>query len=129
MTKKLLPIVIILILLIVKLSGCSETAEDAEQNTIIGTWSMIDNYYDISFKYVYIFYENSSFFSGVLNLSSLNYELSIWGNYSINESRITLTETEKGSASSLKYSFSKDGNTLLLYYEDEINFDTLTRET
>jgi filamentous hemagglutinin family protein len=52
----------------------------------------------------------------------------LWGNYSINESWVTLTETEQGSTSSLKYSLSKDGNTLILYYENGINFDTLTRE-
>ena len=128
MNNKLVSIIVILIFFIIGLSGCSELDDMEGENTIIGTWSMIDYYYDISYKYVYVFYENSSFFSGVQNLSSLKYELSLWGLYSINESRITLTEPEQGSPSSLKYSLSKDGNTLLLYYEDETNFDMLTRE-
>jgi len=111
------------------LSGCTSTNLDiSDHNSLIGTWSMIEEMGDISFRIFYEFHDNSSFFSGVQNMSSLQNEFSLWGRYSATGSRVNLTVMDLSSTSNLKYSLSDDGKTLLLYYEDDINFDVLTRE-
>lgn len=115
-------------------SGCTTTQEENSDDTnnesydLTGTWSMIDTIESTSFKIVYSFYDNSSFFTGVQNITTNQYELSLWGNYSVSNSRITMTVPNQNSTSSLKYEFGEDGNKILLYYEDETNFDILTRE-
>lgn len=109
--------------------GCTDdSSKDPVDTQLLGTWSMIENVNNSSFKIVYIFYSNFSFFTGVQNYSSKIYDFSLWGSYSLSDSRIKLIVLEQNSTSNLKYSISDDGNTLLLYYEDDVTFDSLTRE-
>lgn len=109
--------------------GCSENSSNQTIDTqLLGTWSMTEDLTNGSFKIVYTFYSNFSFFTGVQNLSSKIYDFSLWGSYSLSDSRIKLSVIEQNSTSNLKYAISEDGNTLLLYYEDDITFDTLFRE-
>ena len=111
------------------ISGCTTTNQDEfNHNTLIGVWSMIEVMGDTSFRVFYEFHDNDSFFTGVQNMSSFQYEFSLWGRYSSTGSRINLTVMDPYSTSNLKYSISEDGKTLLLYYEDDINFDVLARE-
>ena len=131
--KTISGIVLITIFLTLFLSGCTETTDSNEKNTesssILGTWSVQDDTGNNTYKVLYSFYSNSSFFTGVLNLTSLRYDISLWGEYSYNDTRLTFIVSEYNSTSDLKYSLSDDTNTLLLYYEDETNFDVLQRET
>ena len=130
--KTISGIILITIFLTLLLSGCTETTDSNEKNTesssILGTWSVQDDTGNNTYKVLYSFYSNSSFFTGVLNLTSLRYDISLWGEYSYNDTRLTFIVSEYNSTSDLKYSLSDDTNTLLLYYEDEINFDVLQRE-
>jgi hypothetical protein len=126
---------IILLVALLFLSGCTEkTGSNSEDDSIakmniLGTWSMTDDTYNTtSFKIIYSFYENNSFFTGVKNLTSNSFEIKLWGTYSLYDSRMILTVPEQNSTSDLKYSLSDKGDTLLLYYEDETNFDMLTKE-
>lgn len=134
--KVILVFLTVIISILLPLTGCTSLEDKNQKNIgeeddnigIIGNWSMVDNTYNISYKYVYRFYENNSFFTGVENMSSQHFVMHLWGVYSINESMINLTVTEENSTSTLKYSISDDGDSLLLYYEDETNFEVLTRE-
>ena len=115
------------------LCGCTGTKDDNSSegsvNTeLLGTWSMIEEAENSSLKIIYTFYSNFSFFSGVQNMSSKLYDFSLWGSYSLSDSRINLIVSEQNLTSNLKYTVSDDGNNLSLYYEDDINFDILTRE-
>lgn len=111
------------------LSGCTtKNLDESDHSTLIGVWSMIQDMGDTSFRIFYEFHDNDSFFTGVQNMSSFQYELGLWGRYLSTGSRINLTVMDPYSTSNLKYSISDDGKTLLLYYEDDINFDVLTRE-
>ena len=129
--KTLSGLVLITVFLTLLLTGCTETTDNSEKNTksILGTWSVQDSTGNNSYKVLYSFYSNSSFFTGVLNLTSQRYDISLWGEYSYNDTRLTFIVSEYNSTSDLKYSLSDDTNTLLLYYEDETNFDVLQRET
>ncbi len=134
--KVILVVLTVIISISLLLTGCTSLEDKDQKNKdenddnmgIIGNWSMVDDTYNISYKYVYRFYENSSFFTGVENMSSQHFVMNLWGVYSINESMIHLTVTEENSTSTLKYSISDDGDSLLLYYEDDTNFEVLTRE-
>jgi len=121
--------ILLVISFTILLSGCTTTNIDiSDHTTLIGTWSMIEDMGDTSFRIFYEFHNNDSFFTGVQNMSSLQYDFTLWGRYSKTDSRINLTVVEPYSTTNLKYSISEDGKTLLLYYEDDINFDVLTRE-
>ena len=123
-------ILILFAICIVVLCGCVEVDKNIEEPTnhvdqddIIGTWLKIDTFSNMTFNISYTFYSNMSFFSGVQNETSSEYEMSIWGNYSISDDIITLITQNPVSSSSLSFSISEDKQSLLLYYEDDINFD------
>ena len=126
----------ILIIGISLFCGCTQAPEDSsvdssnnEVFSLVGNWSMIDDTYDTSFKIFYKFFDNSSFFTGVQNMSSMNFDSMLWGTYTLSDSRINMSVDGYNSTSSLQYSFDDEGKKLLLYYEDDINFDILTRES
>lgn len=131
--KTITGIVLITFFLTILISGCIEKTDSSEKNnensSILGTWTAQEDTENSTYKVLYIFYSNSSFFTGVLNLTSQRYDIGLWGEYSYNDTRLTFVVSEDNSTSDLKYSLSDDTNTLLLYYEDEINFDILKRET
>jgi len=126
-------IIIMILSSVLFFSGCTEPVENTQKNpeneSIIGTWTVQEDSEESTYMVLYSFYSNSSFFTGVFNLTSLQYDTSLWGTYSLTETRITLEVTEYDSTSNLKYSLSEDNNTLLLYYQDEATFDVLIRES
>jgi hypothetical protein len=116
------------------LCGCTEqktpdTSDQDEHDAIIGTWIMNEAYSNITYRITYAFYANHSFFSGVQNTSSTTdtYEISIWGTFSISNDNITLTTTNPDASSTLQFIISEDNQSLLLYHEDQINFDVFNR--
>ena len=72
----------------------------------------IDTFSNMTFNISYTFYSNMSFFSGVQNETSSEYEMSIWGNYSISDDIITLITQNPVSSSSLSFSISEDKQSL-----------------
>lgn len=111
------------------LCGCTASTDNGYYaERLIGTWSMIDEVGNFSFRIFYDFNSNSSFFTGVQNMSSQMYDFSLWGTYSISDSQINLTVQNPYSTSNLKYSISEDGKTLMLYYENATDYDVLTKE-
>jgi len=120
-------VIFFFVLFVALFVGCTTSTNNGSAD-LIGTWSMSEEFGNYTYRVFYEFHSNSSFFTGVQNMSSQQYDFSLWGTYSVTDSRINLTVQEPHSTSDLKYSVSEDGNTLLLYYEDETNFDKLTRE-
>jgi len=117
------------------MSGCidqpSDTNDDSTdvvQGPIIGTWSNYETSENHTYQIVYSFYSNGSFFSGVRDAATGIYDVGIWGTFTISDERVEMVAGDPPSTASLKYSISADNTTLLLYYEDEINFDVFTRE-
>lgn len=117
------------------MSGCidqpSDTNDDSTdvvQGPIIGTWSNYETSENHTYQIVYSFYSNGSFFSGVRDVATGIYDVGIWGTFTISDERVEMVAGDPPSIASLKYSISADNTTLLLYYEDEINFDVFTRE-
>jgi hypothetical protein len=106
-------------------SGCTATNSDTQ---LLGTWSMSEDIENSPYKIVYTFYSNSSFFTGVKNMSSNIFDLGLWGTYSLSDERIKFMVEEQNSTSDLKYLISDDGKTLTLFYEDDVNYDILSKE-
>jgi hypothetical protein len=134
MNKNLIMITATLCIISV-MSGCidqpSNTNGDSTvvvQGPIIGTWVNYETAENYTYKIVYRFYSNGSFFSGVQDETTGVYDVSLWGTFNISDDRIYMVAGEPPSTADLKYSISADGRTLLLYYEDDINFDVYTRE-
>ena len=126
-----------MIFLSLVLSGCLENSNSNDnetsnlkfEETILGTWTKIEIVGNYTYKIVYRFFSNSSFFSGLLDASSESYSMSLWGTYSINNERLYLNVSGVTPSNSVhKYSVTDDGKSLILYYEDEVNFDILTKE-
>ncbi len=127
--EKKISVLLSITIIITFFCGCTDDSSESFIDTqLLGTWSMKEDVNNSSFKIVYIFYSNFSFFTGVQNASSKIYDFNLWGLYSLSNSRIKLIVFEQNSTSNLKYSISDGGNTLTLYYEDDINFDLLTRD-
>ena len=137
--------VIIIFLVIfqsIAISGCLEEKKDnieditnednSNQNyqeMILGTWNKIETVENITYKTVYKFFSNYSFFSGIIYENMETYNVSIWGTYNIdNESLYFSVNEDTSSEVANKYFIYEDGNIMLLYYEDEINFDVLYKE-
>ena len=114
------------------LCGCIETdTNDAKDNDIqydiMGSWFRLDTFNNITYNISYQFFSNQTFFSGVKNVSEDSYEISIRGTYSISNDTITLTTSNPTASSSLRFAISEDKQSLLLYYDDQINFDVYIR--
>jgi len=127
----------IMIFLSIVLSGCLENSNNNDdeasnlkfEETILGTWTKIEIVGNYTYKIVYEFFSNSSFFSGPWDTTSESYNTSLWGTYSISNERLYLNVGGVFPSTSIhKYSFTDDGKSLILYYEDEVNFDVLTKE-
>ena len=126
-----------MIFLPIVLSGCLENSNSDDDETsniefeekILGTWTKIEIVGNYTYTIVYRFFSNSSFFSGLWDVSSGSYNMSLWGTYSISNERLYLNVGGVSPSNSVnKYSFTDDGKSLILYYEDEVNFDVLTKE-
>ncbi len=135
--KKMYIIYTIMIFLSIVLSGCLENSNSNDdetsnlkfEETILGTWTKIEIVGNYTYKIDYRFFSNSSFFSGLWDTSSESYNMSLWGTYSISNERLYLNVGGVSPSNSVhKYSFTDDGKSLILYYEDEVNFDVLTKE-
>jgi len=127
----------IMVFLSIVLSGCLENLNNNDdetsnlkfEETILGTWTKIEIVGNYTYTYVYRFFSNSSFFSGPWDMSSESYNVSLWGTYSIDNERLYLNVGGVSPSNSVnKYSFTDDGKSLILYYEDEVKFDVLTKE-
>jgi len=137
MNKHLIVIGTVVLLLAVGLSGCVENSNNNDdetsnlkfEETILGTWTKIEIEGNYTYKIVYRFFSNSSFFSGLWDASSESYNMSLWGTYSISNERLYLNVEDVFPSNSVhKYSFTDDGKSFIFYYEDEVNFDVLTKE-
>ena len=135
--KKKYIIYSIIIFLSIVLGGCLEISNNKNdessnlefEETILGTWTKIKIDGNYTYKIVYRFFSNSSFFSAILDASSESDNMSVWGTYSINNERLYLNAGEVFPSTSVhKYYFNDDGKSLILYYEDEVNFDVLIKE-
>lgn len=130
MKKKQTMITIMIILIFITLSGCTDnTSINNNSKNIIGKWYKEIKFENITYKVIYKFFSNSSFFSGVWDSNSSSYSSSVNGIYELKNEKIILNVTgENPSVSTLKYSISEDNNNLILYYEDEENYDVYIRE-
>ena len=135
--KKKYIIYSIIIFLSIVLGGCLEISNNKKDESsnlefkekILGTWTKIKIDGNYTYKIVYRFFSNSSFFSAILDASSESDNMSVWGTYSINNERLYLNVGEVFPSTSVhKYYFNDDGKSLILYYEDEVNFDVLIKE-
>jgi len=105
---------------------------------ILGNWARNETFENFTYIIVYKFFSNQSFFSGLKDEGSESYNVSIWGNYSIDSEEIHYSiDSEEiqfnvggdtPSSSTHKYLISPEGDLLLLYYEDGINYDVLKKE-
>jgi hypothetical protein len=141
--KKMYVIYAIMIFLSIVLSGCieekeennedetnEETIDQDYENMILGIWVRNETYGNFTYIMAYNFFSNQSFFSGVKDESIESYNVSIWGNYSIDSEEIQfIVGGDIPSSSTHKYLISSEGDLLLLYYEDGINYDVLRKET
>jgi hypothetical protein len=99
------------------------------KNNIIGLWAKNEPFENFTYKITYEFYPNMSFFSGILNEDLTSYNISIWGKYIIdNETLKFIVDGDNPSNSTHKYFISNDSNNLLIYYEDEVNYDVYLKE-
>jgi hypothetical protein len=122
--KKMYIVYAIMIFLSIVLSGCLENSNNNDE-----TWTKIEIVGNYTYKIVYEFFSNSSFFSGPWDTTSESYNMSLWGTYSISNERLYLNVGGVFPSNSVhKYSFTDDGKSLILYYEDGVNFDVLTKE-
>ena len=126
-----------MIFLSIVLSGCLENSnsDDDEtsnlefEETILGTWTKIEIVGNYTNTIVYRYFSNSSLFSWLWDMSSESYNMSLWGTYNISDESLNLNVGGFSPSNSVnKYSFTDDGKSLILYYEDEVNFDVLTKE-
>jgi len=107
-----------------------ETIDQDYENMILGIWVRNETYDNFTYIMVYKFFSNQSFFSGVKDEGIESYNVSIWGNYSIDSEEIQfIVGGNTPSSSTHKYLISSEGDLLLLYYEDGINYDVLRKET
>ena len=118
------------------LSGCLENSDNNDdeisnlnfEEAILGTWTKMEIVGNYTYKDVYEFFSNSSFFtsSSVWDMESNNE--SFWGTYNITNEKLYLNVGEVSpSYSGLNYSFTDEGKSLILYYEDGVDFDILTK--
>lgn len=121
-------VVVFVVFVSVLLVGCTSSTNNGYDDQLIGNWSMIDEVGNFSYRIIYEFNSNLTFFTGVQNLSSQMYEYSLQGTYSVSDSYINLTVQNPYSTSDLKFSISEDGQTLMLYYENGTDYDVLTKE-
>jgi hypothetical protein len=140
--KKKVIFMILVIFQLIAISGCLERENDniedinsddnSNQNyqeMILGTWNKIETVENITYKTVYKFFSNYSFFSGIIYENMETYNVSIWGTYNIDNESIYFTINEEPSSEvANKYFIYEDEHIMLLYYEDEINFDILYKE-
>ena len=132
----------IMIFLSIVLSGCveekeennedetnEETIDQDYENMILGNWVRNETFENFTYIIVYKFFSNQSFFSGLKDEGIGSYNVSIWGNYSINSEEIQFNVVgDTPSSSTHKYLIAPEGDLLLLYYEDGINYDVLRKE-
>jgi hypothetical protein len=96
---------------------------------ILGSWTRNETFGNFSYIIDYTFYSNKSFFSGIKEVGEDTYNITIRGNYNIDNENIQfITDGKNPSNSTQKYSISNEEDLLLLYYEDEINYDVLRRK-
>ena len=101
----------------------------SKSKKILGTWYINETIEETTYKIVYEFFSNSSFFSGIWNPILKNYNMSIWGTYEIKNEKLYFTVNDPFSDESIhEYDISDDGNTLKLYYGDQSDFDILTKQ-
>ena len=137
MKNKFLILMIILILISSLLIGCMDSNIDKEnqddlnhdfKSKIIGTWRTNDTFDNFTYKIQYEFYNNNEFISGVLNDDLITYNISINGTYEIDDETLKfIVNNDDPIISNHKYILSDDNNFLLIYYEDEINYDVYFR--
>ena len=137
MKNNILILLIIMILFISQFIGCLESNTDDNnqidlnhdyKSEIVGTWRKNDTFDNFTYKIQYEFFDNNEFISGVLNDDLTTYNVSINGSYEIdNETIKFIVYGENPSITVLKYLISEDNNYLLIYYEDEINYDVYLR--
>jgi hypothetical protein len=130
MKKKLVLLGLPILIISISLSGCLNDGEEqsSEDERLYGLWYNEETIEDVTYRVVYEFFTNSSFFSGVWDSSFGDYTNSIWGTFKIkNEKLYFNVKGQDPSESVHKYSISDNGNILNLYYEDGINFDILTK--
>ena len=132
----------IILVITLMLSGCTEEKEVINddktnddpvdfdyENIILGTWYKNQSLGNITFIIEYKFFSNQSFFSGIRKEESAIYNESVWGDYVINNETIKfIVGGEIPSESTLKYLLSPEGEFLLLYFENEIDYDVLKRK-
>lgn len=107
-----------------------ETIDQDYENMILGIWVRNETYNNFTYIIVYKFFSNQSFFSGVKDEGIEFYNVSIWGNYIIDGEEIQfIVGGDTPPSSTHKYLISSEGDLLLLYYEDGINYDVLRKET
>lgn len=103
--------------------------DDNYVNLILGTWVRNETFENFTYIIEYKFFSNNSFFSGVKDEGNDNYNVSIWGTFNIDIEEIQLiVGGDTPSESVHKYFISPEGDSLLLYYEDGINYDILSKE-
>ncbi len=130
MKKKLVLLGLPILIISISLSGCLNDGEEqsSEDERLYGVWYNEETIEDVTYRFVYEFFTNSSFFSGVWDSSFGGYTISIWGTFKIKNENLYFNVKEQNPSESVhKYSISDNGNTLNLYYEDGINFDILTK--
>lgn len=116
------------------ISGCVEDNNDDNniqdyKNLILGNWTRNETFENFTYIIDYAFYSNQSFFSGIKDEGKESYNITIWGNYTIDKENIEfIVGGEYSSTSTHKYSISSDEDLLLLYYENDTNFDVLKRK-
>ena len=106
-----------------------ETIDQDYENMILGNWARNETFENFTYIIVYKFFSNQSFFSGLKDEGIESYNVSIWGNYSIDSEEIQFNVGgDTPSSSTHKYLISPEGDLLLLYYEDGIDYDVLRKE-
>ena len=132
MNRKHIIVVLSIIFLTIMLSGCTEdSTTNNVQKGIVGKWFQYEIINEVTYKNVYEFFSNLSFFSGVWDTNSDSYTVYIHGTYEINEEYIYMTipgVNTKWEVLVFPYSISEDGNELKLYYSDEVTYELFTRE-
>ena len=133
MNRKQIIVVLSLIFLTIILSGCTDdSSTNNVQKEIVGKWFQEEIINEVTYRTVYEFYSNLSFFSGVWDSNSNSYTAYTNGTYEINEEYIYLTTpgvNAKWDVLVFPYSISEDGNELKLYYGDGITYEVFVRES
>ncbi len=103
-----------------------DNIEPYYENMIIGTWVGNQSFENFTYIIEYRFYSNNSFFSGIKEEGVESYNDTIMGNYTIDSEEIQFTV--EGDNVTYKYLLSPEGDLLLLYYENGIDYDLLRKE-